>query len=315
MHIGQIYIVYNEAPYIFLIEDQVQNTSGQIYHELDIKELNLYFRQFQQQLNAEQRFLNFSKGEFVLNNKPNDCILIDSSAEPPPVTPVTTKIVKITNARTNGDDGISITSWSNCFDENLIQEGNFVNVAFYKNPITPAALLTFNENSGGPLVGQYRQLSAPVRITVKALGVTLFTLVTAGTPSFTPVYLEGYNYDNFDEILIEDAAAPPPPAKTGVFQVQSNDASVTINAVTSITNAGIVYPVTNQLKAGTWSNFAGGTISIDVTSVKLLELVVFYNNVAQTERFNQPGTGIYNLTFNPNPANGTVIRIFVRSLN
>lgn len=313
MHIKQIYIVYNEAPYIVLVEDNVQATGvGELSHDLALSELHTYYENFVNQADQEGKFLDFSKGEFINNNQPFNAIIINSAPTPPPVIPVVARAVHIINARTGGDF-ISLSTLFTAWQCNSVLFGDEEDGLLFVSDENNVVLIRFSETSTvNPVNPTYVPITTNIRVTFKKGAVVLSTSVV---DSSTPILVDSTVFQNFDVILIEDDTAPPPPTYTGPFSARSADANVTINDVSLITTAGVVYPVTNATHAGTWDAFAGGTIRVDVTSTKLLEIVVFYNSVAQTERFNLPGTGVYDLTFNPSPANGTDIRVNVRSLN
>jgi hypothetical protein len=326
MHIKQLSIVYSElAPYIILEQDQIQGVVnqpggvGNLTTELDIAELKTYYDIFQKQVIAEGSYFNFSKSVYIKNGQPHDCIVIDAAPTPPPVTPVVLRTIKVTNNRTAGDFGIVLACISSSFGLTLVQEGTTEFAQFWDNRSAPDTIITFWGNSGDLVTGGYFPLSTPVLVNIKRAGVVLQTKLTTGTPNESSVYIAPGNiYDTFDEIEINDAAAPPP-TKQGVLKVESTDPDIYINdPITGITNSGVIFPVNNSFSLGLWEGFTGGfnAITIDVTCTApiFLEIVVYYDNVPNGEMWNLPGTGIYTIPALSNPVDGAEIKILVRKI-
>lgn len=319
-HIKQIYVVYNKPGYMVLLNDQVQGIAnlpggiGEVQSELELMELNTYYENFRVQAASEGKYLNFTKGVYVRNGQPNDCILIESQPIPPPIPVFTARDITIFNNRTVGDPVVILFLDSMIGNNITAIGGNFVTTVWLPDFSGPIYVLNEVTVDSYP-TGIYKVISSNVRVTFKKNGILLESLVqTAGVPFAPPPYVNA----EFNEIYLEDAAAPPPPLKSGNFEVLGVGANTDINNVRLLTNAGIAYPVTNALdNTGTWSNFAGGfnSVIVDVTSTKLLELNLFINGAAVAGLWNMPGTGSYTFANCPNPANGDVIRVRVRELN
>ena len=92
---------------------------------------------------------------------------------------------------------------------------------------------------------------------------------------------------------------------TGQFIVEviGND---TINNITGIIH-DVTLPITGATDSGSWFNFTGGLISVDLTVIAPdVTLSLLYNGITQDSM--SVGTGVHILT-GPAPTNGTVIKI------
>jgi hypothetical protein len=303
-----MYIVYNKAPYIAITFDRVQNNSiGEVTEQLDLSELNTYYSNFKKQIEQEGLSFDFSRGVYIINEQPNDCILIQANPAPPPVVPLIIRNIFLTNGRTGSLNPLVLTSNFAGIAEVEVSQGDSEPTILYTTSVgngMDRVIFKLNELNAG----NYITLSSSVRVTIRKAGVTLSTAVLTHDQPL-PIGV-GSIFDNFDEILVEDSATPPPVPPTGSIQVSTSSDTISLDDFTGIPN-NVVVPVAGVVHAGVWNSFAGGDLSLFITSASLLKAEVFYAGISVGTLFNLPGTGTYVIPALPAPVTGDLIEIVI----